>query len=116
MSGGIQMKPLNITLSLWPHQEVEKLDKSLPWSPVKENEFCINGKIYDATLAKVCLVASSLNYPYTCPKKNDLFSSQHTEGEGGQGFPPPCIQHSWLEQFKHTRLVEHEHLMDHEYI
>ena len=106
MSDGIHTKPLNIALSPWPHRELEVVDENHPWSLVKEHEFCIEGKMYDATLAEVCLVALHkpdlfdsiiAQLPHHVPKGNIIFflpnilKKQNTRNmipTGQQGFFP----------------------------
>ena len=145
MSDGIHTKPLDITLTPWPYREVEMVDKNHPWSLETEHEFNIEGKIYDATLAEVCLVASQRpdildcairQLPHHMPKgkvivplpdklkrhnrwKHDTYWTTglspkasllrfNTPGQNKLG--------EKIEQFMRARLLEYDHLMDHDYL
>ena len=145
MSDGIHTKPLNITLIPWPHREVEVVDKNHPWSLETEHEFNIEGKMYDATLAEVCLVASQRpdildcvipQLPHHMPKgkvivplpnklkKHDRWKhdTYWTTGLSPQAsllrFNTPGQNKlgERIEQFMRARLTEYDHLMDHDYL
>ena len=49
---GVHTKPLDITLTPW---KLEVVDQNHPWSLEKEHKFCIEGEMYEITLADVCL-------------------------------------------------------------
>ena len=79
LDDGIHTKPLNITLSPWPPREVEIVDHNHPWSLEKEHEFCIEGEMYNTTLAEICLVKPDalenviLQLPRHAPKGKVIF-------------------------------------------
>ena len=79
LDDGIHTKPLNITLSPWPPRELEIVDHNHPWSLEKEHEFCIEGEMYNTTLAEICLVKPDalenviLQLPRHAPKGKVIF-------------------------------------------
>ena len=145
MSDGIHTKPLNITLTPWPYREVEVVDKNHPWSLETEHEFNIEGKIYDATLAEVCLVASQRpdildcairQLPHHMPKGKVIVPlpdklkrhnrwKQDTYWTTGLSPKASLLRFNTpgqnklgekIEQFMRARLPEYNHLMDHDYL
>ena len=74
LQDGVHTRPLSITLTPWPPREVEVVDPNHPWSLEKEHELCIEGKMYEATLADVCLEKPNalesviLQLPHHTPK------------------------------------------------
>ena len=145
MPDGVHTEPLDIILTPWPRREIEVVDENHPWSLVTEHEFIIEGKIYDATLAEVCLVASQRpdilecvlpQLPYHMPKGKVIFplldmlkkqdrwehDTYWTTGLSPKSSPLRFNTPGQnklgekIEQFMRARLTEYNHLMDHDYL
>ena len=140
---GIHTRPLTITLSPWPPREVEVVDQNHPWSLEKEHEFCVEGKMYEATLADVCLAKPNalesviLQLPCHTPKGKVIvplspsLKKKHTKWKHDTywttGLSPKssllrlCTPGQnklgeMLERVMLTRMVKQIHLRDHDYL
>ena len=140
---GVHTKPLYITLTPWPPREVEVVDQNHPWSLEKEHKFWIEGKMYEVTLADVCLgkpnaLESAIQQmPHHTPKGKVIvpltpsLKKKHAKWKHDTywttGLSPKssilrlCApgqnkMGEMLEQVMLTRMVEQTHLRDHDYL